>query len=792
MAVYKAQTVVTNYLDVSTNAPKNPVNGQKWMDGTVMKTWDETKREWVEENLKGEDGKDTYIHKAYSWSADGTDRFTDKYPNENLIVREKTESYTPYNGSITFDSKGTLKTIVAGANPDNYFTISLKDTVPTGIHTLTGVIKYDGEPLKKSDFISWRANTYNAHENSNIFQVSDDGTFRITENWNRSNRWIFHTQMNINLEQGKIIEIENFKFEKSPEPTIYTPSPKDDFDNAWPKYEGYYSSHNPVQSTNPSDYTWTPIPREPGQNAAEVISGSLSNDSIILSATSTGVVSDYSKAYGDFVVYEGQNKLANGVTYSKVSETGMTSSINASGRYTVTNIATDTAMAIYRATYKGVQIDKQILVVKNKQGATGSPGVGVSSAKITYQAGVSGTTTPTGIWSESIPTVSENQFLWTRTITTYSDNSSSTGYSVSKMGGKGAEGVGVSKSVITYSSSTSGVTPPTSNWVSAIPTVTEGHYLWTRTVLTFTDNTTNTSYSVAKQGATGPQGPPTGITTSASVPTNPYIGMLWQNTGTSNGYVYGVTYRWTGAKWDIYILRAENIVVDSLSALAAYLGDVEGGSFTGGKFINNFVDIPLLYDSTRKATGQTKIENGVMTITGKIDGTYDFVTKYTVDAISSTIYYPNSAAVMKAFSLSPDGLLLADHENGFNGQLLASSLTKMPWVNITVRSGFSVNAGNPPQYKITYNLDGTRTISFRGQVVRLSNNNVISMDSGATYYFADLPSDIRPSVESNGYGVTSSGNGARIWCTVGGWMGCRIGLTSTNYIDIGTLNYIID
>ncbi|MEG2707533.1 MAG: hypothetical protein RR968_00205, partial [Vagococcus sp.] len=493
-----------------------------------------------------------------------------------------------------------------------------------------------------------------------------------------------------------------------------------------------------------------------------------------------------------FVIYEGQNKIVNGVTYSKVSETGMTSSINASGRYTVTNITTDTAMAIYRATYKGVQIDKQILVVKNKQGATGSPGVGVSSTKITYQAGVSGTTTPTGTWSESIPTVSENQFLWTRTITTYSDNSSSTGYSVSKMGGKGAEGVGVSKSVITYSSSTSGVTPPTSNWVSTIPTVTEGHYLWTRTVLTFTDNTTNTSYSVAKQGSTGPQGPPTGITVSATVPTSPYVNMLWQNTGTNNGYLTGTVYQWNGQKWNIFIFTAENIATTTLSAISAYLGDVIGGSFTGGKFINNFVDIPLLYDSTRKATGQTKIENGVMTITGKIDNKYDFVTKYTVDAISSTIYYPNSAAVMKAFSFSPDGLLLVDHENGFNGQLLASALTKMPWVNITVRSGFSVNAGNPPQYKITYNLDGTRTISFRGQVVRLSNNNVISMESGATYYFADLPSDIRPSVESNGYGVTSSGNGARIWSTVDGSMGCRIGLTSTNYLDIGTLNYIID
>lgn len=723
----------------------------------------------VYDGKPGDNGKDTYIDKSWSWSADGTDRFTTKYPNENLIIKSEVVNN---------------KYIDANNNLQNAISSYVTGKIPVLPNTNYTVKNY-------SSFKNLRVMLYD----SNDVMIYRGDVISITSTVITPNNATY-MRCNIDTQTGKFDN--DAKIEQSSEPTIYTPSPKDDYENAYPKYEGYYSSHNPVQSTNPSDYTWTPIPREPGkdgepgQNAAEVISGSLSNDSIILSATSTGVVSDYSKAYGDFVVFEGQNKLVNGVTYSKVSEIGMTSSINASGRYTVTNIATDTAMAIYRATYKGVQIDKQILVVKNKQGTTGSPGVGVSSTKITYQEGISGTTTPTGTWSESIPTVSENQFLWTRTITTYSDNSSSTGYSVSKMGGKGAEGVGVSKSVITYSSSTSGVTPPTSNWVSTIPTVTEGNYLWTRTVLTFTDNTTNTSYSVAKQGSTGPQGPPTGITTSATVPTNPYIGMLWQNTGTSNGYVYGVTYRWTGAKWDIYILRAENIVVDSLSALAAYLGDVEGGSFTGGKFINDFVDIPLLYDNTRKATGRTIIENGVMTITGKIDGTYDFITKYTVDAISSTIYYPNSAAVMKAFSLSPDGLLLIDHENGFDGQLLASSLTKTPWVDVQMRSGYSGLAHNMPKYKVTYNLDGTRTIRFRGQIVKISGSGVVPMDANTNHFFGDVPSELKPSVEANGYGVTDSGNGSRVWVTNQGGMGCRIGITKTDYVDLSNLNYIID
>jgi hypothetical protein len=570
--------------------------------------------------------------------------------------------------------------------------------------------------------------------------------------------------------------------------TIYTPSPVDDYENAYPKYEGYYSSHNPVQSTNPSDYTWTPIPREPGKggeqgkDADEVISGSLSNDSIILSATSTGVVSDYSKAYGDFVVYEGQNKLANGVTYSKVSETGMTSSINASGRYTVTNITTDNAMAIYRATYKGVQIDKQVIVVKNKQGVTGSPGVGVSSTKITYQAGVSGTATPTGTWSDSVPTVSENQFLWTRTITTYSDNSSSTGYSVSKMGGKGATGTGVSSSAVTYASSTSGVTPP-SNWSTNIPTVVEGNYLWTRTILTFSDNTTNTSYSVAKQGVTGPKGDPTGITVSNTQPTSRYIGMLWQDTSQNPNQLK----RWNGSYWELFIFYAVNIKADNLAAISAVLGDVTGGSFTGGKFVNYFTDVPLIYNNQSKASGQMTIENGEVTISGFIDNTYRFVAKYSSDAISSTVYQPDGTSVRKAFAITPEGILLSDTQNGFVGQLLASNLTETPWITLPLRTGYSVAENNPPQYRIIYNLDGTKEIVFRGQYKRDAG----SMVSGSEQWALQIPANIYPATTIMSYGATDNGNGCRLSITTFGRFAAIIGVTASNYVDISSMSYQI-
>ena len=66
-----------------------------------------------------------------------------------------------------------------------------------------------------------------------------------------------------------------------------------------------------------------------------------------------------------------------------------------------------------------------------KTGATGSAGKGIKSAVTTYQAAVDGVTIPTGDWDPSPPaTTAEKTYLWSRTITTYTDNSESIAYAV--------------------------------------------------------------------------------------------------------------------------------------------------------------------------------------------------------------------------------------------------------------------------------------------------------------------------------------------------------------------------
>lgn len=144
--------------------------------------------------------------------------------------------------------------------------------------------------------------------------------------------------------------------------------------------------------------------------------------------------------------------------------------------------------------------------------------VSVKSTEITYQIGSSGVEPPEGQWVPNPPQTSPGQYLWTRKTTTYTNGSQTTEYSVSRNGddgkdgedGKpgpaGQDGRGVRSTSVTYQSSSSGTTIPTGVWSSSIPSVSAGKYLWTRTVIEYTDDTSSTLYSVSKMGGNGTDG----------------------------------------------------------------------------------------------------------------------------------------------------------------------------------------------------------------------------------------------------------------------------------------------
>ena len=159
------------------------------------------------------------------------------------------------------------------------------------------------------------------------------------------------------------------------------------------------------------------------------------------------------------------------------------------------------------------------------KGDKGDTGKGVKSTSVAYQVSTSGTTVPTGTWSGSVPSASAGQYLWTRTIITYTDNTTSTIYSVGRMGTNGANGTNGKSigSVVNYylaTASSSGVTTATSGWTTAVQSVSAAKkYLWNYEVVKYTDGTVASttvpciigSYgdrgSKGDKGATGPQGP---------------------------------------------------------------------------------------------------------------------------------------------------------------------------------------------------------------------------------------------------------------------------------------------
>lgn len=149
------------------------------------------------------------------------------------------------------------------------------------------------------------------------------------------------------------------------------------------------------------------------------------------------------------------------------------------------------------------------------KGDKGDTGKGVKSTSVAYQVSTSGTTVPTGTWSGSVPSASAGQYLWTRTIITYTDNTTSTIYSVGRMGTNGANGTNGKSigSVVNYylaTASSSGVTTATSGWTTAVQSVSAAKkYLWNYEVVKYTDGTiasTTAPCIIGSYGDTGAKG----------------------------------------------------------------------------------------------------------------------------------------------------------------------------------------------------------------------------------------------------------------------------------------------
>lgn len=156
------------------------------------------------------------------------------------------------------------------------------------------------------------------------------------------------------------------------------------------------------------------------------------------------------------------------------------------------------------------------------KGATGAAGIGVQTIVEQYYQSTSNTAQTGGSWSEISPAWADGKYIWTRSVITYTDGSTNTTEPICVTGAKGAtgakgstgaagkDGTGILSVDVWYYLSTSSSTQAGGSWSTTAPAWVDGKYMWSKTVTTYTDNTTDESAPVCitgAKGATGPQGP---------------------------------------------------------------------------------------------------------------------------------------------------------------------------------------------------------------------------------------------------------------------------------------------
>lgn len=179
----------------------------------------------------------------------------------------------------------------------------------------------------------------------------------------------------------------------------------------------------------------------------------------------------------------------------------------------------------------------------------------------------------------------------------------------------GQNGVGIENITKYYLASDRniGITTGTDGWTIVMQQITpEKKYLWSYENTSYTNGTSinTTPVIIGVHGDNGADGNPTGVTESEIEPADPYVGMLWKNTGTSGGRVQGAVYRWDGSSWGLFKFTASNIEAETFKGF-----DFIGANFTS---VDEFISPHHIDDNTvveAKHKVNLKISKGAIVAT---------------------------------------------------------------------------------------------------------------------------------------------------------------------------------
>ena len=630
-------------------------------------------------------GKTPYFYTAWSYSADGTDGFTTVYPNLNLLVNSSAKTKDGFFKN--FDKV-----------EDGYGEVTLK-----GNNSYAGISMWDGFSIQPGDYKP--GDTYTMSMDVMFTSWNFPAGVYLEEFW-IGQRYTHNSDWSIN----------------SWKRICYIDLPKDPSKmlNQW------------IRIT----YTSTIPPHE---------DPSVHTESIFLTKFSGSGEASFTLRIRKPKQEPGSTATPHMPSASEVTTADWPSYI---GQYTDFTQADSTKPSDY--TWSLIRGNDGKDGANGKDGLAGKDGVGIKTTVITYAISISGTIAPTTGWTSSVPSLVKGQYLWTKTVWTYTDNSFETGYSVtyiSKDGNNGNDGIagkdgtGIKTTTITYAGSTSGTTAPTSGWTSTVPMVEAGSYLWTKTVWAYTDNTSETGYSVAKmgsdgaigpqgpQGNTGPQGPAgsngdPGKVVSDTEPTTRFKGLTWKYSGTSDltasdGTVIhpNTEYYYNGTHWMINYLSANNLEANSITA---DLIDAKNLKITDGEFVST--------TTNGLVTTSTEIKDNHIAISKK-DGTVNTRNDIALDSEQGLAQkFTNiNTGFYRTAGINYQGPFTSDSDGNY-AQLTPQGTklsTDVPWTKLSLMNNFNGNI----EYAI---INGTVYISASGV-------GVPAMTAGQWKQAAQLP-----------------------------------------------------
>ena len=223
--------------------------------------------------IKGADGQNSYTHTAYAWSSDGTDRFTNVYPNLNLLDGTKDFSGNWLRtGNWTND--GTYKGLTVKKKTSQWDGINKIFTASKdGFYTFSAYVKSSGNTaniFRYCGINSTSANAIQRQMGNNFDWIRDSVTLNLKAN---DAVWVRYEISGSGTDS--ILWTAGHKWEQGSTATPYIPSFSEVKTSDYPSYIGTYSDDKIESSLDYSKYQWAIFK---GQNSNAYTAYSWSSD----------------------------------------------------------------------------------------------------------------------------------------------------------------------------------------------------------------------------------------------------------------------------------------------------------------------------------------------------------------------------------------------------------------------------------------------------------------------------------------------------------------------------------